>query len=68
MYGQTIDTPVGDCIELLSSGSTSTATSDVADTPHPANLATFKTQVLNQPDSFAAALMRRRSKAPACFP
>jgi hypothetical protein len=66
MYGQTIDTPAGDCIELLSFGSTSTATSDVVDTPHPANLAKLKTQVLHQPDSFATALMqrlmRRRSK------
>jgi len=44
MYGQTIDTPAGDCIELPFFDSRSTATSDVADTPHPANLAKLKTQ------------------------
>jgi hypothetical protein len=68
VHGQTIDTPAGDCIELLLFGPRSTATSDVADTPHPANLATLKTQVLHQLDSSAAALMRRGTKARACFP
>jgi len=44
MYGPTIDTPAGDRIELLFFGPKSTATSDVADTPRPANLAKLKTR------------------------